>query len=81
MSLEWDILSSKEKKALKLCLKSRDGKISMSILDDIYSSEDPREKMKKFRKNGLVEKTDLGNKYRVVIDKIPKEEWPEDVEV
>jgi len=80
MSLEWDILSWKEKKAIKLSLKNG-GDISMSIIDDIFSSEDPKEKMRKFRKHDLIEKINIGNKYEVNRDKIPEDVLNEVVEV
>jgi len=81
MTLEWDMLSEKQKKALKLALK-HDVKVSMTFLSKVYSTKRyAREALKTYNNNGLVESTSVGNKYSVVKEEIPDSEIPQGSEV
>jgi len=76
MTLEWDMLSSKQKTALKLALK-QDIKMSMSFLNKVYSNKEyARKALKTYNRTGIVRSTDIGNKYEIVEDEIPQGELP-----
>lgn len=74
MSLEWDILTWKQKKALKLAIK-QDRRISLKFLDNVYSDEDnARQAIQTMKNNGFLESTDIGNKFDIDKENIPEEE-------
>lgn len=74
MSLEWDLLTWKEKKAVKAALKNNDGLISKKFLENVYSDDNrPREIMEKLNKHGFLEKSSIGNKYKIKTENIPGE--------
>ena len=72
---EWKVLSWKQKEAIKIALKSNHGKISLRFLEeDIYSDDDKaRNAIKKLNNNEFLEKTDVGNKYKIIEEKLPAE--------
>lgn len=77
MTLEWDVLTWKQKKAVKLSLKTNNERISLNFLDGIYSDEDrARNAIKTLNNNGIIEKSNIGNKYTVNKENIPEEEQP-----
>jgi hypothetical protein len=75
----WKILSWKQKDAVKISLKSNNGRMSLRFLEEnIYSDDEKALKaIKKLRRNGFLEKTGIGNKYKVVEDKVPADAFEE----
>lgn len=74
MSDEWDILTWKEKKAVRLSIKRNKGRISKKFIDDIYSDKNkPKNLIRKLKKHGFLEDY-YGNRYTIKEHKIPNEE-------
>ena len=73
MSDEWDALSWKQKKAIKLALNTG-SRMSMSFLERVYTTDENRLKaIKKMRELGFIEKSDIGQKYELVEYTIPND--------
>jgi len=71
MSDEWDTLSWKQKKALRLALK-KGQRMSISFLQGVYSTKSKRRQaIKTMSKRGFIESSNIGNKYDIKKDKIP----------
>lgn len=76
---EWKLLTWKQQELITTALKKGKKKISMKFFTNNYSDEDQGKKaFKTLVRNGYLEKTGLGNKYRIVEDKVPEEELKEE---
>lgn len=76
---EWKLLTWKQQELLTTALKKGKEKLSMRFFTDNYADPDQGKKaFKNLVKNGYLEKTNIGNKYRIVEDKIPEEELKEE---
>jgi len=71
---EWKMLSWKQQELLTTALRKGKTKITMRFFTDNYADkEQGKDSFKRLVKNNFLEKTNLGNKYRIVEDKIPEE--------